>query len=93
MGAVSVVSVSSPSRDTLAVDLTLAISLFSFSQMKLFLRDGMLVRKCNAESFGSGENLQQHNAAIAMNDVVTSHQPVCLYSPAGEEDEPPKHAH
>jgi hypothetical protein len=25
-----------------------------------------------------------------MNDVVTSQQPVCLYSPAGEEGEPPK---
>jgi hypothetical protein len=28
--------------------------------------------------------------AIAMNVVVTSHQPVCSYSTAGEEDEPPK---
>jgi hypothetical protein len=27
---------------------------------------------------------------IPMNVVVTSHQPVCLYSPAGEEGEPPK---
>jgi hypothetical protein len=34
--------------------------------------------------------IQQHNSAIAMNAVVTSHQPVCLYSPAGEEGEPPK---
>jgi hypothetical protein len=25
-----------------------------------------------------------------MNAVVTSQQPVCLYSPAGEEGEPPK---
>jgi hypothetical protein len=25
-----------------------------------------------------------------MNDEVTSHQPICLYSPAGEEGEPPK---
>jgi hypothetical protein len=68
MGAVSVVSVSSPSRDTLA---------------KLFLSDEMLVRKYNAESFGFGENFQQHNGAIAMNDVVTSHQHVCSYNPTG----------
>jgi hypothetical protein len=31
MGALPVVAVSSPSRDTLAVDLTLAISLFRLS--------------------------------------------------------------
>jgi hypothetical protein len=30
---------------------------------------------------------------MAMNVVVTSHQPVCLYSHAGEEGEPPKHAY
>jgi hypothetical protein len=30
---------------------------------------------------------------MAMNDVVTSHQPVCLYSPVGEEGEPPNHAY
>jgi hypothetical protein len=30
---------------------------------------------------------------MAMNDVVTSHQPVCLYSPAGEKGELPQHAH
>jgi hypothetical protein len=35
------------------------------------------------KSFGFGENFQQHNGAIAMNDVVTSHQ-------AREEGEPPK---
>jgi hypothetical protein len=29
---------------------------------------------------------------MVMNVVVTSHQPVCLYSPAGEEGEPPKRA-
>jgi hypothetical protein len=28
-----------------------------------------------------------------MNDVVTFHQLVCLYSPAGEEGEPPKRAY
>jgi hypothetical protein len=39
MGAVSVISVSSPSRDTLAVDLTLAISMNSFFQTKLILSD------------------------------------------------------
>jgi hypothetical protein len=27
---------------------------------------------------------------MAMNGVVTSHQPICLYSPAGEEGEPPE---
>jgi hypothetical protein len=30
---------------------------------------------------------------MAMNVVVTLHQPVCLYSAAGEEGEPPEHAH
>jgi hypothetical protein len=30
---------------------------------------------------------------MTMNDVVTSHQPICLYSPAGEEGEPPKRAY
>jgi hypothetical protein len=30
---------------------------------------------------------------MAMNVVVTSHQPVCLYSPVGEEGEPPKRAY
>jgi hypothetical protein len=28
-----------------------------------------------------------------MNATVTSHQPVCLYSPAGEEGEPPNHVY
>ena len=28
-----------------------------------------------------------------MNVVVTSHQQVCLYSPAGEEGEPPERVH
>jgi hypothetical protein len=27
-----------------------------------------------------------------MNAIVISHQPACLYSPAGEEGEPPKRA-
>jgi hypothetical protein len=30
---------------------------------------------------------------MAMNVVATSHQPVCLYSPAGEEGEAPKRAY
>jgi hypothetical protein len=30
---------------------------------------------------------------MAMNVVVTSHQPICLYSPTGEEGEPPQCAH
>jgi hypothetical protein len=30
---------------------------------------------------------------MAMNTVVTYHQHVCLYSPAGEEGEPPKRAY
>jgi hypothetical protein len=30
---------------------------------------------------------------MAMNAVVTSHQPVCLYSVAGEEGEPPERVH
>jgi hypothetical protein len=59
----------------------------------LFLSDEMPIRKYNTESFGFGENFQQHNSAIATNVVVTSHQPVCLYSLAGEEGEPPKHAY
>jgi hypothetical protein len=59
----------------------------------LFLSDERLVRKYNAESFSFSENFQQHNGAIPMNVVVTYHQPVCLYSPAGEEGEPPKRAY
>jgi hypothetical protein len=43
MGAVSVTSVSSPSWDTLVVDLTLAILVFSFFQTKLILSDEVLV--------------------------------------------------
>jgi hypothetical protein len=30
---------------------------------------------------------------MAMNFVLTLHQPVCLYSAAGEEAEPPNHLH
>jgi hypothetical protein len=43
MGAVSITSVSSHSRDTLAVDLTLAILVFSFFQTKLILIDEALI--------------------------------------------------
>ena len=34
-------------------------------------------------SFGCGQIFRQHNDAIAVNVVVTSHLPVCLYSAAG----------
>jgi hypothetical protein len=49
--------------------------------------------KPKAASFGFSKNFQQHNGAIAMNVVVTSHQLICLYSPIGEEGEPPRHAY
>jgi hypothetical protein len=49
--------------------------------------------KYSAENFGLGENFQQQNSAIVMNVVVTSHQLVCLYSPTGEEGEPPRHTY
>jgi hypothetical protein len=51
IGVVSVTSVSSPSWDNLAVDLTLAISVFSFLKTKLISRNEALVRKRNAKSF------------------------------------------
>jgi hypothetical protein len=54
IGAISDTSVSSPSRDTLAVDLTLAISVFSLFKMKLISSSEALFRKRKAESFGSG---------------------------------------
>jgi hypothetical protein len=41
--------------------------------------------------FGFSKKFQQHNDAIAMNVVVTSYQLICLYSPAGEEGELPRH--
>jgi hypothetical protein len=44
MGAVSEVQASSPSRATLAVDLTLAILVFSLWQAKLHLSNGTFVR-------------------------------------------------
>jgi hypothetical protein len=36
---------------------------------------------------------KQCNSAMAMNDVVTPHQPVCLYSDAGGEGELPHCSH
>jgi hypothetical protein len=75
------------------VDLTLAISVFSFHKTKLISSDEALVRRRNAESFSFGENFEQHNSAMTMNDVVTSHQHVCLYSVAGEEGEPSERVH
>jgi hypothetical protein len=53
MGAVSVVSVSSPSRVTLAVDLTLVISLFRLKQTKLRFSGEMLVRNVMQKASGS----------------------------------------
>jgi hypothetical protein len=44
------------------------------------------------QALSSVKKIQQHNDAISMNAVVTSHQLVCLYSPAGEEGEPPRRA-
>jgi hypothetical protein len=36
-------------------------------------------------SFGCGQIFRQHNSAIVVNDVVTSHLPICLYSAAGRK--------
>jgi hypothetical protein len=57
------------------------------------LYEGYIVIAQKTESFGFSKNFQQHNDAIAMNVVVTSHQLICLYSPAGEEGEPLYHAY
>jgi hypothetical protein len=54
MGVVLVTLTSSPSWDTLAVDLTLAILVFNFIKMKLVSSDEALVRKRNAKSFVFG---------------------------------------
>jgi hypothetical protein len=44
----------------------------------------MILRlKMQWTSFGCGQFFWQHNNAIAVNVVVTSHLPVCLYSAAG----------
>jgi hypothetical protein len=54
IGVVSVTSASSPSRDTLAVDLTRAILVFRLLKTKLISSDEELVRKRNLESFSFG---------------------------------------
>jgi hypothetical protein len=60
IGANSVASVSSPSRDTLAVDRTLAISTIFYRLTKLIrltkltLNDEVFARKRNAKNFGYG---------------------------------------
>jgi hypothetical protein len=41
-------------------------------------------------SFDFSKKIQQHNGGVAMNVVLTSHQLVYLYSPIGEEGEPPR---
>jgi hypothetical protein len=46
-----------------------------------------------AGSFGFSKNFQQHNDAVAMNVVATSHHVVYLYSSAGEEGKPPRRAY
>jgi hypothetical protein len=40
------------------------------------------------DNISLSKNFQQHNDEIAMNVVVTSYQPVCLYSLAGEGEPP-----
>jgi hypothetical protein len=44
-------------------------------------------------TFGFSKQIQQHNGEIARNDVITYYQPICLYSHAGEEGEPPHQLH
>jgi hypothetical protein len=87
MGAISEVPASSPSRATLAVELTLAISVFmrrSYTQLVGRLSKAYTASSQKVGSFGFSKKFQQHNGAVAMNVVVTSHQLVCLYSLAGE---------
>ena len=50
----------------------------------------MFVRSVKQQASTLVKKNSAHNGAIAMNVVVTSHQLVCLYSPAGEEGEPPR---
>jgi hypothetical protein len=50
MGVVSEVPASPPLRATLAVDLTLAILVFSLWQTKLHLSDGMFVRSVKQQA-------------------------------------------
>jgi hypothetical protein len=60
---------------------------------KVALERWNVCSKYKPARFGFRENFQQHNGAIAMNAVVTSHQLICLYSPAGEEGEPPRRSY
>jgi hypothetical protein len=74
------------------VDLTLAICVFKFFEPKLISGDEALAWKCiklrlwlkilTAQQRGSNEC-----------SVVTSHQPVCLYSATGGEGELPYRSH
>jgi hypothetical protein len=96
MGAVSEVPASSPSRATQSVDLTLAISVFmrqSYTQLIGRLSEAYTASLQKPGSFDVSKKFQQHNGTVALNDVITSHQLVCLYSPAGEEGEPPRRTH
>jgi hypothetical protein len=92
MGIFSEVPASSPQRVTLAVDLTLAISVFvrqSYTQTIERLSEAYAASSQKEGSFGFSKNFQHHNNAVAMNVVVTSHQLVCLYILARGEGEPP----
>jgi hypothetical protein len=92
MGAVSVALVSSPSFVSLAVDLTLTISVLC-DKAKIQLISCLFERHTAsakmAKSFSFSDIFQQHNVAIAMNVGVTSYQLICLYSLADDEGEPP----
>jgi hypothetical protein len=65
----------------------------SFTQLIGRLFEAYTTSSQKAGSFTLSKNFQQHNCAIAMNAMVTSHQLDCLYSPAGEEGEPPRRAY
>jgi hypothetical protein len=96
IGTVSVALVSSSSFATLAVDLTLAILVFmrrSYTQLIKCLPEDYTTSAPKAGSFGFSKKFQQHNNAVAMNVMVTSHHLICLYSPAGEEGESPRRAY
>jgi hypothetical protein len=54
IGVVSVASASSPSQDTLAVDRTLTISVFTLFKPEMISSDEAFVWKRNAERFGYG---------------------------------------
>jgi hypothetical protein len=77
IGVVSVAPASSPLCATLVVDLTLAISVFirrSYAQLIERLSETYIASARKAGSFGFSKNFQQHNGAVAMHVVVTSHQ-------------------